>query len=90
MKHIPNIQFTPPEADRRVLLWISIFLMIPFWLLLAFFCLVFWSGVFTDSWDTKRFVIAVALTALVAFGIPFQLVRYVRELRQLRASRREL
>jgi len=90
MKHIPNIQFTSQEADRRVLLCISIFLMIPFWLLLAFFCVVFWSGVFTDSWDTKRFVIVVFLTALVVFGIPFQLVRYVRELRQLRALRREI
>jgi hypothetical protein len=72
------------------MLWVSICLMVPFWLLLAIFCLVFWSGVFTDSWDTKRFGIAALLTALVVFGIPFQLGRYVRELRQLRASRREL
>ena len=90
MKRISNIQLTSPEADRRVMLWISICLMISFWLLLAYFCLVSWHAVFTDEWDIRRFGMAVSVTVLVVFGIPFQFSRYFRELRVLRASRREL
>ena len=89
MMKIPNIQFTSPEADRRVMLWISIALMIPFWVVLAFMCVGFWHRVLTETWDTEIFAVAIFLLVLVAVGIPFQLLRYFRELRQLRASRKE-
>jgi cation transport ATPase len=87
MKKIPNIQFTSPEADRKIMLWISIVLMIPFWIILATMCLGIWNRILTDSWDTEYFAIALFLSVLVVLGIPFQLVRYFRELRKLRASK---
>ena len=90
IRRILDVEFLSQEASRQIVLWISIFLMIPFWLLLAFFCWVFWHAVFTDEWDIRRFGIAVFLTVLVVFGIPFQFIRYFRELRELRAARREL
>jgi membrane protein YdbS with pleckstrin-like domain len=80
-------QFTSPEADRKVVLWISIGLMIPFWIFLALMCLALWHEVFTESWDTVVFVIALFLSFLVVVGIPFQLLRYFRELRKLRTSK---
>jgi hypothetical protein len=43
----------------------------------------------TETWETENFAIALFLSILVVLGIPFQLVRYIRELRKLRASKRE-
>jgi membrane protein YdbS with pleckstrin-like domain len=89
MMKIPNIQFTSPEADRKVMLWVSIVLMVLFWIILAVICLAMWSSGLRDSayWDATAIAIVTFLSVTVVLLIPFQLVRYFRELRKLRASK---
>ena len=87
MKKIPNIQFTSPEADRKVMLSVSIVLMVLFWVMTAIMCLWFWHRILTEAGDIVYFALAILMTVLDVLLIPFQLVRYVQELRQLRASK---
>ncbi len=82
-----NIQFSSPEADRRVMLPVSFFVMALIWILgvtvLVFIALAVHSSDSFD-WDRKRCVIVASLSVLSLVIIPIQLVRYVR---QMRASR---
>ena len=83
IKNIPNKQFASSGKERKVMLWFFIAAIVLVWIFLAVICLKNWRGILTDSWDTEYFVIAVVLSFLVVLGIPFQLVRYFRELRKL-------
>ena len=87
MKRIPNLQFKSTEADRKVMLWVSIALMVLFWVMTAVMCLWFWHRILTEVGDIVHFPLAILMTVLDVLLIPFQLVRYVQELRQLRASK---
>jgi hypothetical protein len=70
------------------MLWISILLMIPFWIFLVMVSLM----VLTErvSWDAKHIAVAAFLSITVVLLIPFQLMRYFRELRGLRALKRDV
>ena len=87
MKQIRDIQFSSPEADRKVMLVVSFCVMFLLWILcvaiLAFIGLAAQSSK-TFVWDTKIYVIVALLTLLILLIIPIQLVRYFR---QIRASR---
>jgi membrane protein YdbS with pleckstrin-like domain len=80
---IHNIQFSTPEADRKVLLWVSIPLMFLFWVFLAAVLAVTLKMIFSEEidWGLLQFAFTIFLAVLVVFLIPFQLVRYIRELR---------
>ena len=86
MMKMPNIQFTSPEADRKVMLWISIVLMVVFWIFIAALLTVILLGALAHDvdWNLRSVAFVAFLSVTVAFLIPFQLVRYFRELRALR------
>jgi hypothetical protein len=67
------------------MLWVSIALMALFWVTTAIMCLWFWHRILTEAGDVVYFALAILLTVLDVLLIPFQLVRYFHELRQLRA-----
>ena len=87
MKKIPNIQFTSPEADRKLMLSVSIVLMVLFWVLTFIFCLWFWHWILTVVFDPPYFALAILLTVVDVLLIPLKLVRYFQELRKLRVSK---
>ena len=81
---IHNIQISPPEADRKVMLWVSIVLMILFWIFSGTVVACYGYAAYTDgsfAWDTERFVVMVCCSAVNLAVIPRQLARYIRELR---------
>ena len=82
-----NIQFSSPEADRKVMLSASFFVMVLIWILcvtiLAFIGLAALSSD-TFVWDTEHWVVVAVLSILSLVIIPIQLVRYVRERKTLR------
>lgn len=71
------------------MLRVSIVLMAIFWVVLAGICLAMWAAGLRDStyWDATAIAIVVFLSVIVVLLIPFQLVRYVRELRKLRSAK---
>jgi hypothetical protein len=85
-----NIQFTSPEADRRVMLRVSFAIMGLFWI----FCVTMLASVVLAAFssndgsyrDTEKAVFITSLSLLSAVIIPIQLVRYVRELRAPRTD----
>jgi hypothetical protein len=78
MKRIPNIQFTSPEADRKVMLVVSIVIMTLFG--------IFFAALLTLAVMQQRYLGMVIFSVFILL-ITYQLVRYFRELRQLRASK---
>jgi len=71
------------------MLWVSIVLMVLFWIVLAVICLTMWSVGLRDHayWDAAAVAIVTILSVTVVLLIPFRLVRYFRALRKLRASK---
>ena len=88
MKKIPNLQFTSPEADRKVMLVISIVMMILFWIFLAAILALLLKQI--PYLSALQYTIAGFLFIMAFLLIPFQLVRYVQELRKLRASKSDI
>ena len=79
MKKNWNIRVFSDQTAQKVVLSVSILFMVFVWLLLAG---LLW-GIFTGRvpWDGGRNIVAMILTVLILLLIPFQLVRFIRSLR---------
>ena len=68
------------------MLWISSVVMVLFWVFcVTVLALIAYAAYADDmfSWDVKRYFVAFSLSILALVVIPFQWVRYFRELRTL-------
>jgi len=82
-----NIEFTSPEADRKVMLTVSFFVMLLMWMFFVTLLVCMGRAAFSSEtfvWDAVVILIFAALSVLSLVIIPIQLVRYVREWRSLR------
>jgi len=86
MKRMQNIQFTSPEADRKVMLPASFIVMALLWLLCITVLVFIAPAAWTDekfAWTSKLGVAIVVLSFLSLLVIPVQLLGYIRKMRRL-------
>jgi len=79
-----NIQFSAPEADRKVMVRVSFGFMILLWALCISVLTFIGFAAFTNDgfvWDAKNYIIVAGLLLLSLVFIPIQLLRYLREMR---------
>jgi membrane protein YdbS with pleckstrin-like domain len=74
---------------QKVTLRISVVMLVLFWIILVAACLSMWSAGLRNReyWDVLDVAIIIFLSVAVVLLIPIQLVRYLRKLRKLQASK---
>ena len=85
METPPNVQVRTSETSRKVSLVASILMMVLFWIFLAVILTEFLTS--PAPHDALVYSIGGLISVQVTLLIPFQLVRYFRELRRLRSPR---